>query len=123
MSCDQSHYYRQVWYWGGEADLRVNGKKMELTTIASEEWDQVVKDAESFWDELASISPRAARVIDIFKKYNATMEQVGVPYRHSRAAEGREDGRRRAPAAALLPLAAPQLDERVDGEEGVRTCE
>src|SRR3546814_3484111 len=79
MSCDQSHYYRQVWYWGGEADLRVNGKKMELTTIASEEWDQVVKDAESFWDELASISPRAARVIDIFKKYNATMEKVVVP--------------------------------------------
>ena len=31
MSIDQSHYYRQVWYWGGEADLRVNGKKMELT--------------------------------------------------------------------------------------------
>ena len=30
MSIDQSHYYRQVWYWGGEADLRVNGKKMEL---------------------------------------------------------------------------------------------
>src|SRR3546814_7499847 len=81
MSCDQSHYYRQVWYWGGEADLRVNGKKMELTTIASEEWDQVVKDAESLWDELASISPRAARVIDIFKKYNAKIGRahVGTP--------------------------------------------
>ena len=24
---DQSHYYRQWWYWGGEANLRVNGDK------------------------------------------------------------------------------------------------
>ena len=83
MSCDHSHYYRNVWYWGGEAQLRAEGKKMELTTIPAEEWDQVVKDAESFWDELASISPRSARVIEIFKQYNTTMEQVGVPYRYS----------------------------------------
>ena len=83
ITCDQSHYYRQVWYWGGEAQLRAEGNKMELTTIPQDEWNQVVKDAESFWDELASISPRSARVIEIFKKYNATMEQVGVPYRYS----------------------------------------
>ncbi len=25
VCCDQSHYYRQWWYWGGEANLRVNG--------------------------------------------------------------------------------------------------
>ena len=25
VCCDQSHYYRQWWYWGGEASLRVNG--------------------------------------------------------------------------------------------------
>ena len=31
MSIDLSHYYRQVLYWGGEADLRVNGKIMEIT--------------------------------------------------------------------------------------------
>ena len=24
MSCNDSHYYRQVWYWGGEAQLRVD---------------------------------------------------------------------------------------------------
>ncbi len=83
ITIDQSHYYRQVWYWGGEAQLRAEGNKMELTTIPAAEWDQVVKDAEGFWDELASISPRAARVIEIFKKYNATMEKVGVPYRYS----------------------------------------
>ena len=33
VCCDQSHYYRQWWYWGGEASLRVNGDKMKLTTI------------------------------------------------------------------------------------------
>src|SRR3546814_12831808 len=84
MSCDHSHYYRQVWYWGGEADLRVNGKKMELTTIPAQEWDQVVKDAQGFWAELASISPRAARVIELLQKYNAPMAQDAVPSRSSR---------------------------------------
>ena len=83
ITIDQSHYYRQVWYWGGEADLRVNGEKMELTTIPAEEWDTVVKDAEEFWDEVAASSPRAGRVVDIFKKYNEVMEKVGVPYRYS----------------------------------------
>ena len=37
VCCDQSHYYRQWWYWGGEATLRVNGPKMELTTIPDDE--------------------------------------------------------------------------------------
>ena len=83
VTMDQSHYYRQVWYWGGEADLRVNGKKMELTTIPAEEWDQVVADAEGFWEELASISDRTKRVVDTFKQYNQVMEKVGVPYRYS----------------------------------------
>ncbi|MEQ8666103.1 MAG: TRAP transporter substrate-binding protein [Rhodospirillales bacterium] len=81
LSIDSSHYYRQVWYWGGEADLRVNGKKMELTEIPKNEWDQVVKDAEEFWDELAGISPRTQKVVDAYKKYARTMDQVGYPYR------------------------------------------
>jgi hypothetical protein len=72
-----------VWYWGGEADLRVNGEKLELTTIPAADWNQVVKDAEEFWQELAAISERTARVVDIFKQYNAVMEQTGVPYRYS----------------------------------------
>ncbi len=82
ITIDQSHYYRQVWYWGGEANLRVNGEKLELTTIPQEEWDTVVTDAEAFWDELASRSPRAAKVIDIFKEYTKVMEKAGVPYRY-----------------------------------------
>ncbi|MFD1378352.1 type 2 periplasmic-binding domain-containing protein [Fodinicurvata halophila] len=80
---DQSHYYRQVWYWGGEADLRVNGEKLELTTIPAEEWDQVVKDAEEFWEEIAETSERTRRVVDTFREYNALMEKAGIPYRYS----------------------------------------
>ena len=83
ISIDQSHYYRQVWYWGGEAKLRVEGKKMELTTIPPDEWDQVVKDAEEFWDEVSASSPRAAKVVQIFKDYSRVMKKVGVPYRYS----------------------------------------
>ena len=83
LSMDSSHYYRQVWYWGGEAKLRVEGKKMELTTIPAAEWDQVVEDSKEFWDELASISPRAAKVVSIFKEYSKVMEKTGVPYRYS----------------------------------------
>ena len=41
---DQSHYYRDVWYWGGEAKLRVEGEKMELTSLPAEEWAQVIAE-------------------------------------------------------------------------------
>lgn len=78
---DQSHYYRQVWYWGGEAKLRVLGEKMELTSIPKEEWAQVEKDAESFWDEVAGSSPRAGRIVEKLKEYSAVMEKAGFPYR------------------------------------------
>ena len=78
---DQSHYYRNIWYWGGEAKLRVEGEKMELTSIPPEQWAQVTKDAEGFWDEVASSSERAGKVVEIFKEYAATMEQAGYPYR------------------------------------------
>lgn len=78
---DQSHYYRNIWYWGGEAKLRVEGEKMELTSLPPEEWTQVVKDAESFWDEVAGSSERAGRVVQIFKDYAANMEAAGYPYR------------------------------------------
>jgi TRAP-type mannitol/chloroaromatic compound transport system substrate-binding protein len=81
MSINDSHYYRQVWYWGGEADLRVNGKKMELTSLPDNEWGKVVSDSKAFWDETSSISPRAKKVVDAFKLYASTMEKAGYPYR------------------------------------------
>lgn len=81
MSIDQSHYYRAQWYWGGEAKLRVEGEKMELTTIPPEEWATVVGDSEKFWDQIADRGGRPQRVVDAFKKYAATMEKAGYPYR------------------------------------------
>lgn len=83
LSMDSSHYYRQHWYWGGEAKLRVNGTKMKLTSIPDEEWQQVEDEAHKFWDEIAKTSPRAAKVVQIFKDYNATMAKAGRPYRNT----------------------------------------
>jgi TRAP-type mannitol/chloroaromatic compound transport system substrate-binding protein len=82
VCCDQSHYYRQWWYWGGEANLRVNGPKMELTTIPDEEWATVESAALEFWEEIAAESETKRRVVDIFKKYNADMVKAGRPYRY-----------------------------------------
>lgn len=82
MMIDSSHYYRQHWYWNGEANYRINGN-LELTTIPDEEWATVEADARAFWDQIASQSPRSAKVVEIIKQYNADMEQAGAPYRNS----------------------------------------
>lgn len=78
---DSSHYYRQHWYWGGEAKLRVGGDKLQMTSIPADEWKTVEDEAVKFWDEIAATSPRCAKVIDIFKRYNALMAKAGTPYR------------------------------------------
>ncbi len=80
---DSSHYYRQYWYWGGEANLRVHGDKLKLTSIPDAEWATVEAEAQKFWDEIAKTSPRCKRVVDIFKKYNADMAKAGRPYRYT----------------------------------------
>jgi TRAP-type mannitol/chloroaromatic compound transport system substrate-binding protein len=79
---EQSHYYRQHWYWAGEADLRVNGDKMQLTTIPDEEWAQVEAAAAAFWDEIAAESETKAKVVGIIKQYNEVMQKAGRPYRY-----------------------------------------
>ena len=83
MCFEQSHYYRQWWYWGGEANLRVNGTKLQLTSIPDEEWKTVEDAALVFWDEIASESEVKAKVVEIFKKYNADMQKAGRPYRYT----------------------------------------
>ena len=80
---DQSHYYRQWWYWGGEASLRVNGTKMKLTSIPDEEWAQVEAKAREFWDEVAKEGEVQAKVVKIIKEYNAVMDKAGRPYRYT----------------------------------------
>lgn len=79
---EQSHYYRQHWYWAGEADLRINGGKLKLTTIPAEEWKTVEDAAVKFWDEIAAESEVKAKVVEIIKKYNDTMAKAGPPYRY-----------------------------------------
>ena len=81
LCMDSSHYYRQHWYWGGEAKLRVEGRKLELTSIPDEKWARVETEARRFWDEIAAASPRSARVVKILRAYNAAMDKAGRPYR------------------------------------------
>ncbi len=82
LCMDSSHYYRQYWYWGGEAELRTQGDKMQLTTIPDEEWATVEEEADKFWEEIAQQSERVARVIEIFRQYNAVQREAGPPYRY-----------------------------------------
>ena len=81
LAMDSSHYYRQHWYWGGEAELRVRGTKLRTTAVPPEEWRRVEAEAAVFWDEIAATSPRARRVVEIFRRYNAVMAEAGLPYR------------------------------------------
>ena len=83
LCMDSSHYYRQHWYWGGEAKLRVTGTKLALTTIPDDEWATVEAEARDFWNEIAEISPRNARVVKILRDYNAEMDKAGRPYRYT----------------------------------------
>ena len=83
LAMDSSHYYRQWWYWGGEASLRVHGTKMELTSIPDDEWQKVEDAAKVFWDEIAAESETKAKVVDIFKQYNDDMTKAGRPYRYT----------------------------------------
>jgi TRAP-type mannitol/chloroaromatic compound transport system substrate-binding protein len=79
---DSSHYYRQHWYWGGEAQLRTEGTKLKLTTIPDAEWETVEAAAREFWEEIAAESEVKAQVVEILKNYNASMTKAGPPYRY-----------------------------------------
>ncbi len=83
LTMDSSHYYRQHWYWGGEAKLRVEGTKLQLTSIPDAEWATVEAEALKFWDEIAQQSPRSAKVVKILKEYSGIMSKAGRPYRYS----------------------------------------
>jgi TRAP-type mannitol/chloroaromatic compound transport system substrate-binding protein len=83
LCMDNSHYYRQHWYWWGEAHYRTTGGKLELTSIPEEEWQTLEDAALEFWDEIAAESDRNARVVQILKDYRQTMQQAGPPYRYS----------------------------------------
>lgn len=77
---EAGHHYRNQWYWGGEAKLRATGDKLELTSIPADEWKVVEDAALVFWDEIAQQSERSAKVVQIFKDYNAIIAKSGTPY-------------------------------------------
>ncbi|MDR2442642.1 MAG: TRAP transporter substrate-binding protein [Deltaproteobacteria bacterium] len=82
LTCDSSHYYRQHWYWWGEASYRVTGEKLALTSVPESEWKTIEEEALKFWDEVAATSPRRAKVVEILKQFNAQMVKAGPPYRY-----------------------------------------
>jgi TRAP-type mannitol/chloroaromatic compound transport system substrate-binding protein len=82
LAIDSSHYYRQHWYWWGEAHYRAKGGKLELTTIPESEWQTIEREAEKFWDQIAAQSPRSAKVVQIIKDYREVMMKAGPPYRY-----------------------------------------
>ncbi|MEX2630365.1 MAG: TRAP transporter substrate-binding protein [Tistlia sp.] len=82
LCMDSSHYYRQHWYWWGEAHYRTTGGKLELTSIPEEEWQTVEEEGLKFWDEIAAESDRSARIVQILKDYRETMQKAGPPYRY-----------------------------------------
>jgi len=81
LCMDSYHYYRQYWYWGGEAELRTKGTKLKPTPIPDAEWQAVLDEAPKFGDESAAKGPRSAKVVNILKAYNETMSKAGPPYR------------------------------------------
>ncbi len=83
LCMDSSHYYRQHWYWWGEAHYRTTGGKLELTSIPESEWQTLENEALAFWDEIAAQSERNARLVEILKAYRETMQQAGPPYRYA----------------------------------------
>jgi TRAP-type mannitol/chloroaromatic compound transport system substrate-binding protein len=82
LCIDSSHYYRQHWYWWGEAHYRTTGGKLELTTIPESEWSALEDEAHKFWDEIAAKSERNAKVVKILRDYSETMRKAGPPYRY-----------------------------------------
>ena len=82
LTMAKSHYNRLHWYWYGEANYRVNGDKLELTSIPDDEWATVEQEAEKFWEEIAQKSERNARVVELLREYNRIQREAGPPYRY-----------------------------------------
>ncbi len=80
-SCVESgHHYRNQWYWGGEARLRAEGDKLELTSIPQEEWKAVEDAAATFWDEVAEQGEVEEKLVQVFRDYRKVINSAGYPY-------------------------------------------
>jgi TRAP-type mannitol/chloroaromatic compound transport system substrate-binding protein len=77
---ESGHFYRNQWYFGGEARLRAKGTKLKVETIPASEWREVEEAATKFWDEVAETGETAAKVVQIFKDYDAVRQKAGGLY-------------------------------------------
>lgn len=73
--------------WSGELRLLRQGAaplpvSLVLLAHRAAEWQTVEDEARKFWDEIAKTSPRCAKVVETFKRYNALMDKAGPPYRY-----------------------------------------
>jgi TRAP-type mannitol/chloroaromatic compound transport system substrate-binding protein len=80
---EAGHNYRDQWYWGGEARLRAEGDKLELTSVPQEEWVQVEDAAAAFWDEVAEQGETEEKLVGIFRQYREVINAAGYPYSRS----------------------------------------
>ena len=77
LACVESgHFYRNQWYFGGEASLRAKGTKLKVQSIPREEWNEVERAATKFWAEIAETGEVAAKVVQIFKDYDAVRQSA-----------------------------------------------
>ncbi len=82
LAIDSSHYYRQHWYWGGEAQLpHQRQARADLDPRRGME-DGRGRGARPSGTRSPAQSPRNAKVVQILKDYNADMEKAGPPYRY-----------------------------------------
>jgi TRAP-type mannitol/chloroaromatic compound transport system substrate-binding protein len=81
LACIESgHFYRNQWYFGGEARLRATGTKLKVESIPASEWREVEEAASKFWDDIAETGETAAQVVQIFKDYDAIRQKAGGLY-------------------------------------------
>ena len=81
MSCIESgHFYRNQWYWGGEAKLRAEGTKLKLRSIPQDQWREVENAADKFWAEISETDEILEKLVKIFRSYRDVINAAGVPY-------------------------------------------
>ena len=119
LAMDSSHYYRQHWYWAGEAKYRTPKASSNCTTIPDAEWKTVEDEAFKFWDEIATQSPRSAKVVEIIKKYNAIDDEGwrALPLRLICPTAFESRPGRHLPAGIYPTKSACRCDGRADGRQ------
>ena len=77
---EAGHTYRNQWYWGGEAKLRANGDKLELTHDSRRRMGRGRERGQGFLGRDRRKKAKCSqKIVDVFKEYNEVMNQAGRP--------------------------------------------